>query len=76
MKELISPTEAAKIIGCYPETVRARMYYGEWDIGNVIRPTKQNGRVHCRYEVSRTKLMRMLGKVQEGLREEGLLSSP
>lgn len=61
-KEIITPREAAEIIGCYPETVRARMYYGEWDIGNVIRPTKENGRRVCRYEISRAKLYKMLGK--------------
>ena len=62
MKEILSPNEAAKILDCDPNLIRARMYYDEWDIGVVIRPTKKNGRKNCRYEISRTKLMAMLGK--------------
>lgn len=61
-REIISPTEAAKIIGCKADTVRDRMYFGEWDIGTVIKPTAKNGRKNYRYEVSRAKLGQMLGK--------------
>ena len=75
MKELLTPTEAAKIIGCQPNLVRARMLYGEWDIGQVIRPNRKNERKNCRYEISRAKLCRMLGIIQEGLQEEGLVES-
>ncbi len=69
-KQIISPAEAAKIIGCHPATVRARMLYGEWPIGNVIKPSKANGRKVCRYEIAVPKLMEMLGTIQKGLEDE------
>lgn len=64
-KAILSPNEAAQIIGCKPDTVRDRMYFGDWDIGQVIKPTGKNGRKNYRYEISRAKLYKMLGINEE-----------
>jgi len=62
LKELLSPREAAEIIGCDPGLVRARMISGEWDIGTVLLPSRRTGRKNRRCYVSREKLMAFLGK--------------
>lgn len=69
-KQILSTKEAAAIIGCSPSLIRARMALGEWDIGTVILPSRKTGRKNRGYTVSRPKLNRLLGILQDELENE------
>lgn len=61
MREIMSASAAAKIIGCSPQMVREQMRRGNWDLGDVITK-KQTGLSNDRFIVFRWKLEKLLGK--------------
>lgn len=52
--------QAAKEIGCSAQTVRGKMYTGEWDLGAVSR--NKGGTIRAHYYVFRAKLDKFLGE--------------
>lgn len=60
-KMRLTPTEAGQILGCRPETVRYKMRIGEWDLGHVDPPDKDNGGVQHRYHIYLPKLYKHMG---------------
>lgn len=58
--ERVPINQAAKEIGCDPNVIRAMMYNGKWDLGEVRR--LKNSCQKARYYIFRGKLDKFLGK--------------
>lgn len=63
MSQRVSVFEAAAEIGCHPQYLRQQMRTGKWDLGNVVKPSRNGSR--CEYFIFRAKLDKFLGKEQE-----------
>lgn len=64
MSERIGVFEAAKEIGCAPEYLRRQMKAGKWDLGVVVKPSREVS--VYQYFVFRAKLDKFLGKERGG----------
>lgn len=60
VSERVPITTAAEEIGCSQQTIREKMYIGEWDLGVVTK--NKSGYQKARYYIFRTKLDKFLGK--------------
>ena len=58
--EKVPIAQAAAEIGCTPQTIREKMYSGEWDLGAYYK--KKNSCQKARYYIHRSKLDKFLGK--------------
>ena len=58
--ERVSVKDAAREIGCAQEYLRRQMKAGRWDLGEVVKPSR-NGCQH-EYFIFRAKLNKFLGK--------------
>lgn len=60
MSERVSVINAAKELGCAPQSVRENIKSGEWDLGEIIKPIYPG--TNYQYHIYRSKLDKHLGK--------------
>lgn len=60
MRDILSSTQAAKVIGCAPQKVRERLKIKRWTFGVWI-PKKETGHKKDDYEVNKYQLADFLG---------------
>ena len=56
MRDVLSSTQAAKVIGCGPQMVRERIKRGIWKFGTAIEPKKSGNTQKTSYEVNKQEL--------------------
>ncbi len=66
MREILSASQAARVIGCGPQMVRERIKRGIWTFGSVVT-AKQSGNVQSSYEIKKRDLADWLGITVEEL---------
>ena len=60
MREILSASQTARVIGCAPQMVRERIKRGIWTFGSVVT-AKQSGNVQSSYEIKKRDLADWLG---------------
>lgn len=65
-KNMISASEAARILGCSPQMVRERIKRGIWKFGEYIPKEKSGNGTKATYCIYRSKLYRHMGKEEQG----------